>query len=184
MNRTRWCNLGAAAFALAVAGSCATGDHSRIEKLAAAPAPRAFDASLVEHGRELAAVGGCRGCHTPPGARAYAGGLPLKTPFGTIYSSNITPDPETGIGLWSEEAFRRAMREGIGRDGEHLYPAFPYDHYTLVTDADDRALYAFLMTRPAVRNRPPANRLIFPLNVRASIGMWPVASAAGSRGSL
>ena len=77
----------------------------------------------------------------------YAGGLPLKTPFGTIYSTNITPDPVTGIGRWSQEAFRRAMREGLDREGRNLYPAFPYNHYTLVSDADDAALYAYLMTR-------------------------------------
>ncbi len=172
MDRTRWRNLGAAAFALAVAGSCAIAEHPEVARLEAAPAPTSFDARLVARGAELAAVGNCRGCHTPPGARAYSGGLPLKSPFGTLYTSNITPDPRTGIGLWSEEAFRRAMREGIDRRGEHLYPAFPYDHYTLVTDDDDRAIYAYLMTRPAVQNRPPANELVFPFNVRASIAAW------------
>ncbi len=137
------------------------------------PRRASFDARLVERGAELAAAGNCRGCHTPPGARAFSGGLPLKSPFGTIYTSNITPDAETGIGRWSEEAFRRAMHEGIGRNGEHLYPAFPYDHYTLVTDADDRALYAYLMTRPAVQQagrRPTSSS--FPFNVRESIGVW------------
>ena len=73
----------------------------------------------------------------------------MPTPFGTIYSSNITPDAETGIGRWSEAAFRRAMRSGVNRDGQHLYPTFPYDHFTNVSDDDDRALYAFLMTRTA-----------------------------------
>jgi len=172
MNRFRARNAGAAAVALAVAASCATHERVEIAHLPAPPAPASFDASLVEHGAELAAAGNCRGCHTPPGARAFSGGLPLKSAFGTIYTSNITPDPETGIGRWSEEAFRRAMREGIDRRGEHLYPAFPYDHYTLVTDADDRAIYAYLMTRPAVKNRPPRNELIFPFNVRESIAAW------------
>jgi mono/diheme cytochrome c family protein len=172
MIHIRWWKVGAGALVLAVAGSCATGEQAQIGRLEAPPAPAGFDAALVARGAELAAAGNCRGCHTPPGARAYSGGLPLKSPFGTIYTSNITPDAATGIGRWSEEAFRRAMREGIGRDGEHLYPAFPYDHYTLVTDEDDRAIYAYLMTRPPVANRPPANQLVFPFNVRASIGAW------------
>ena len=100
---------------------------------------------------ELAAIGNCNACHTVRGGQNFAGGLPVPTPFGTIYSSNITPDPETGIGRWSEEAFRRAMRAGVDREGRHLYPTFPYDHFTNVSDDDDRALYAFLMTREPVR---------------------------------
>src|SRR3954463_4890811 len=131
------------------------------------PASGSLDPALVKRGRELAAIGNCSDCHTLRGGRAFAGGLPVPTPFGTIYSSNIIPDPETGIGRWSEAAFRRAMRDGVGRDGRHLYPTFPYDHFTHVTDEDDRALYAFLMTRPAVRALPPRNELRFPLNQRA-----------------
>src|SRR3954453_17260335 len=136
------------------------------------PAAGSLDPALVKRGRELAAIGNCSDCHTLRGGKAFAGGLPVPTPFGTIYSSNITPDPETGIGRWSEAAFRRAMRDGVGRDGRHLYPTFPYDHFTHVTDEDDRALYAFLMTRPAVRALPPRNELRFPLNQRATIAGW------------
>ena len=161
-----------AALALLALGSCATGDRGPIARLDATSAPRAFDAALVQRGAELAALGDCRTCHTAPGGRAFAGGLPLETPFGTIYSTNITPDPQTGIGRWPEEAFRRAMREGVDRGGHHLYPAFPYDRFTLVTDEDDRAIYAYLMTRPPVQGRPPANRIRFPFNVRAFIGAW------------
>ena len=84
------------------------------------PAPPSFDAALVKRGRDLAAIGNCNDCHTVRGGKAFAGGLPVPTPFGTIYSSNITPDPETGIGRWSEAAFRRAMRSGVNRDGQHL----------------------------------------------------------------
>src|SRR5262249_40308146 len=109
-----------------------------------------FDPQLVAEGASLAAVGNCIACHTVPGKEAFSGGLAVPTPFGTIYSTNITPDPDTGIGRWSEAAFQRAMREGVDREGNHLYPAFPYDHFTNVTDEDNRALYAFLMTRPAV----------------------------------
>lgn len=131
-----------------------------------------FDADLLERGAQLAAVGNCIACHTVPGEKVFAGGLPLPTPFGTVYSTNITPDPETGIGQWSEEAFRRAMREGVDREGRHLYPAFPYDHFTLVTDEDNRALYAYLMTRVPVRAEPPENDLIFPLGFRPLLAGW------------
>ena len=103
------------------------------------PETGSFDAALVKRGAELAAIGNCNVCHTAAGGRVYAGGAGLPTPFGTIYSTNITPDAETGIGRWSEAAFRRAMREGVDRRGRHLYPAFPYDHFTLVSDDDDKA---------------------------------------------
>jgi len=136
------------------------------------PAPRSFDKALVSRGRDLAAIGNCNDCHTVRGARNFAGGLPVPTPFGTIYSSNITPDPETGIGRWPEAAFRRAMRSGVDREGQHLYPTFPYDHFTNVSDEDDRALYAFLMTRQPVHAPARANELSFPLDQRPVIAGW------------
>jgi mono/diheme cytochrome c family protein len=134
--------------------------------------PSAFDSSLVNSGSMLAAIGDCAVCHTAPGGKPYAGSRPLPTPFGTIYSSNITPDPETGIGRWSEEAFRRALREGLDRAGHHLYPAFPYDHFTHLTDDDIHALYAFIMTRQPVSSRPPENKLPFPFNIRPLLAGW------------
>lgn len=136
------------------------------------PQRTAFDQQLIGDGARLAAIGNCTACHTRPGGRSFAGGLPIPTPFGTIYSTNITPDPETGIGRWSEAAFNRAMRDGVDRGGRHLYPAFPYDHFTLVSDQDNKALYAFLMTRPAVEARAPANELPFPLNMRWVLAGW------------
>jgi mono/diheme cytochrome c family protein len=136
------------------------------------PGPQAFDAALVKRGRELAAIGNCNNCHTVQGARNFAGGLPVPTPFGTIFSSNITPDAETGIGRWSEAAFRRAMRSGVNREGQHLYPTFPYDHFTHVSDEDDRALYAFLMTRQPVRAPARENQLAFPFNQRFAVAGW------------
>ena len=136
------------------------------------PAPQSFDPALVKRGRDLAAIGNCNDCHTVRGGKNFAGGLPVPTPFGTIFSSNITPDPETGIGRWSEAAFRRAMRSGVNRDGQHLYPTFPYDHFTNVTDEDDRALYAFLMTRQPVHAPARANQLSFPLDQRVVIAGW------------
>ena len=132
----------------------------------------AFDAALVKRGRDLAAIGNCNDCHTVRGGRSFAGGLPVPTPFGTIFSSNITPDAETGIGRWSEAAFRRAMRSGVNREGQHLYPTFPYDHFTNVSDEDDRALYAFLMTRQPVRAPARENQLSFPFNQRFAIAGW------------
>src|SRR5580692_1076614 len=136
------------------------------------PAPQSFEPALVKRGRDLAAIGNCSDCHTAPGGKTFAGGVSVPTPFGTIYSSNITPDPETGIGRWPEAAFRRAMRSGVDRAGQHLYPTFPYDHFTNVNDEDDRALYAFLMTRPAVRAPTPANDLAFPFNQRFAVAGW------------
>src|ERR1700739_3332098 len=133
------------------------------------PAPSSFDSALVKRGRDLAAIGNCNDCHTVRGGKAFAGGLAVPTPFGAIYSSNITPDPETGIGRWSEAAFQRAMRFGVDRAGHHLYPTFPYDHFTNVSDEDDRALYAFLMTRQPVHAVARANQLPFPLDQRVVI---------------
>ena len=136
------------------------------------PASASFDPALVKRGRELAAIGNCNDCHTVRGGKSFAGGLPVPTPFGTIYSSNITPDAATGIGRWPEQAFRRAMRSGVNRDGQHLYPTFPYDHFTNVRDQDDAALYAFLMTRPPVTAPARANELSFPLDQRFVIAGW------------
>jgi mono/diheme cytochrome c family protein len=136
------------------------------------PAPASFDVGLVKRGRELAAIGNCSDCHTLRGGEAFAGGLPVPTPFGTIFSSNITPDPATGIGRWSETAFRRAMRDGVDRDGRHLYPTFPYDHFTNVSDEDDSALYAYLMTRRPVHAPARENQLSFPLDQRVVIAGW------------
>jgi mono/diheme cytochrome c family protein len=136
------------------------------------PAPHSFGEALVKRGRALAAIGNCGSCHTPRGGKSFAGGVPVPTPFGTIYSSNITPDADTGIGRWPEAAFRRAMRSGVDRDGQHLYPTFPYDHFTNVSDDDDRALYAYLMTRQPVGAPAHANQLSFPLDQRVVIAGW------------
>jgi mono/diheme cytochrome c family protein len=163
--------IGIGVVALAGAAFLAFAWRSDIQPLADA-GEQQFDPGLLERGAQLAAVGNCIACHTVPGGKAFAGGLPLPTPFGTVYSTNITPDPETGIGLWSEEAFRRAMREGVDREGRHLYPAFPYDHFTRVTDEDNRALYAYLMTRAPITAETPENDLIFPLGIRPLLAGW------------
>ncbi len=136
------------------------------------PRPASFAPDQVRRGETLAAIGNCAACHTTPNGPAFSGSLPVPTPFGAVYASNLTPDPDTGIGRWSEEAFRRAMREGIDREGRQLYPAFPYDHYTRVTDEDDRALYAYLMTRTPAARRTPPPALMFPLGFRPIVAGW------------
>ena len=136
------------------------------------PSAASFEPALVRKGAELALLGDCQTCHTAPGGRVFAGSLAMPTPFGTIYSTNITPDPETGIGRWSEAAFARAMRDGVDRNGRHLYPAFPYDHFTSIADDDIRALYAFFMSREPVRATAPPNALPFPINVRLVLAGW------------
>ena len=110
---------------------------------------------LVARGEYLVTAGNCASCHTTQDGAFMSGGLPFRTPFGTIYATNITPDVETGIGAWSYPAFERAMRDGLHRDGRQLYPAFPYTHFAKTSDADMQALYAYLMAQPAVRATTP-----------------------------
>jgi nicotinate dehydrogenase subunit B len=138
----------------------------------ARPDASVFSAATIERGRQLAALGDCATCHISINGLLNAGGRPLETPFGIIYGTNITPDVETGIGNWSYPAFERAMREGIHRDGRHLYPAFPYTHFAKASDADLQALYAYLMAQPPVsqNNRPHA--LAFPFNWRPLLAGW------------
>ena len=131
-----------------------------------------YSAATIARGKMLAALGDCAVCHTRPGGAAYAGGLPLETPFGTVYSRNITPDGATGIGGWSYAAFARAMREGISRDGSRLYPVFPYTDFTRTSDDDLQALYAYLMSRPPASAVTPRATLAFPMNFRPVMAGW------------
>ncbi|TDK35573.1 c-type cytochrome [Rhizobium deserti] len=127
---------------------------------------------LIERGRYLATAGDCIACHSVAGGGAYAGGLAFKLPFGTIYSSNITPDKETGIGDWSDAEFVRAMRHGVGKNGEDLYPAFPYTSYALMSTDDMLAVKAYLFSLPAVRAQTAENSLSFPYNQRYLMRAW------------
>ncbi|MGA8900142.1 MAG: molybdopterin cofactor-binding domain-containing protein [Bradyrhizobium sp.] len=138
----------------------------------APPDASVFSAATIERGRQLAALGDCATCHTLINGVLNAGGRPIDTPFGIIYSTNITSDVETGIGNWSYPAFERAMREGIHRDGRHLYPAFPYTHFAKASDADLQALYAFLMAQAPVRHENRAPALTFPFNWRPLLAGW------------
>jgi mono/diheme cytochrome c family protein len=162
--------LGAAALAIAAIGWSVV--FPRALAPIASPSPQTFSAEDVARGGGLAQIGGCAGCHTAATGPPYSGGRPIDTPFGVIYSSNITPDFETGLGTWSLEAFRRAMKQGVSRDGRYLYPAFPYDHFTQLSDEDVKRLYAFVMTRAPVMARPPANRLIPPFGLRPLLAGW------------
>jgi nicotinate dehydrogenase subunit B len=138
----------------------------------ARPDASVYSTATIVRGQQLAALGNCAVCHTDINGVLNAGGRPLETPFGTIYSTNITPDVDTGIGAWSYPAFERAMREGIHRDGRHLYPAFPYAHFSKTTDADLQALYAYLMAQSPVRTENKANALAFPFNLRPLMAGW------------
>ncbi|WP_417222424.1 c-type cytochrome [Achromobacter spanius] len=140
--------------------------------LTAGPDVSLYSIRAIERGRLVAAAGDCIACHTAPGGKANAGGLALDTPFGTIYSTNITPDNDTGIGRWSYPAFERAMRQGVHQDGRQLYPAFPYTAYAKLSDADMQALYGYLMSQPAVKSEPPKTQLAFPFNMRPLLAGW------------
>ena len=132
----------------------------------------AGDPEHLRRGQSLVVAGDCMSCHLRPGGEPLAGGLGLKTPFGTVYSANITPDPETGIGHWTEEQFYRAMHDGIDDDGRNLYPAFPYPWFNKLSRDDDDAILAYLKSVPAVRYTPPPNELPFPLNIRFLVKGW------------
>jgi len=131
-----------------------------------------YTEATLERGRQLAALGDCAVCHTAPGGQANAGGRAMPTPFGTVYSTNLTPDVNTGLGAWSFSAFQRAMREGISRDGRHLYPAFPFTSFAKTSDDDLQALYAYLMSQSPVRAETPAAQMRFPFNVRPLMAGW------------
>ncbi len=135
-------------------------------------APLASPPEQIVRGRYLALAGNCAGCHTVPGGQAYAGGRGIETPFGTVYASNLTPDPETGIGDWSADHFWRAMHNGRSRDGRLLYPAFPYTSYTQITREDSDAIYAWLRSLAPVARANQPHALGFPYNSQAALAVW------------
>lgn len=129
-------------------------------------------AETIERGKQLTTAADCAGCHTADPSKPFAGGKRLPTPFGAVYSPNLTPDRETGIGAWSDEDFRRAFREGVAPDGSHYYPAFPYAYFTKLTRDDLLAIRAFLATLAPVRNERPAPELWWPFNHRFVMRGW------------
>ena len=135
--------------------------------------PKALaQASLLEHGAYLTKAADCMVCHTTAGGKEFAGGLGFKLPFGTLYSTNITPDKETGIGNYSDRDFLNAVHRGVRRDGARLYPAMPYTSYTYLTDDDALAIKTYLFSLPPVRAAAPANTLSFPFNQRWGMMFW------------
>jgi len=129
-------------------------------------------ASAVKRGAYLARAADCMVCHTTKGGKDYAGGLGFKLPFGTLYSTNITPDKETGIGNYSDQDFLNAVHRGVRRDGARLYPAMPFTSYTYISDADALAIKAYLFSLPPVHAVAPANTLTFPFNQRWAMTFW------------
>lgn len=174
MNRTvlERKRIGAAALIVAMGTGLLAATSGLAFAQEAAPAAAAPEDPLVAKGKYLATIGDCISCHTRPGGEAFAGGLPLKTPFGTIYTANITQDKESGIGNWTEEQLARAMHEGVADDGDHLYPAFPYTSYTKVTDEDVHAIFAYLKTIKPVAYSPPKNEMPFPFSQRGLMAVW------------
>ncbi|MET0936807.1 MAG: cytochrome c [Luteibacter sp.] len=139
--------------------------------IAGAPA----SANVLARGEYLAKAADCIACHTVKGGKPFAGGFAFTLPFGTIYSSNITADTETGIGTWTDDQFVRAVREGVRNDGKHLYPAFPYTSYTELSRADVLAIKAWLFAQPKVRQPNRPNDLGFPFNQRWAMAFWNAA---------
>jgi mono/diheme cytochrome c family protein len=129
-------------------------------------------AGPVERGAYLARAADCMVCHTTQGSQEYAGGLGFKLPFGTLYSTNITPDKETGIGNYTDQDFLNAVHRGTRRDGARLYPAMPFTSYTYISDADALAIKAYLFSLPPVRAAARANTLVFPFNQRWAMNFW------------
>ena len=138
-------------------------------------------ASLIERGRYLAQAADCMACHTSQGGKDFAGGLAIRLPFGALYSTNITPDKETGIGNYSDQDFLNAVHRGIRRDGARLYPAMPFTSYTYMTDADALAIKAYLFSLPAVRAVASVDTLMFPFNQRWATSVWSALFNANTR---
>ncbi len=139
------------------------------------------DPALVEKGKYLATAGDCVACHTAPNGKALAGNYALNTPIGTIMTPNLTPDKETGIGNWTYEQFEQALRHGIGKDGEYLYPAFPFSWYTKVQDEDVKAIYAYLMSLEPMNEKRKESDIPFPFNVRTALVTWRTAFFTAER---
>jgi mono/diheme cytochrome c family protein len=131
-----------------------------------------YAADPVARGAYLATLGDCAACHTNGNGPAFSGGQGLSAAFGTVYSANITPDRQTGIGNWSPDQFYRAMHDGIRADGAYLYPAFPFPYFSHISRADTDAIFAYLKGLKPVHFVPPRNRLLFPINIREVMWFW------------
>jgi mono/diheme cytochrome c family protein len=132
------------------------------------------DWNLISRGNYLARAADCMPCHTSAPDKSYAGGLRINTPFGAIYSPNITPDRETGIGTWTFEQFKNAVHSGIRADGQYLYPAMPFDAFTKITEDDLKALWAYFRSLPPIKQERRANEMMFPFNIRYGMLAWRI----------
>jgi nicotinate dehydrogenase subunit B len=148
--------------------------HAAIPR-AVSSVPSMFSEEAIARGRVLFALGDCATCHTTAGGLANAGGRAVVTPFGTVYSTNLTADFETGMGGWTYPAFVRAMRDGIGRDGRHLYPAFPYTAFAKLSETDMQSLFAYIQTIEPVRQATPVAQMAVPANLRSTMAAWNLA---------
>ncbi|MDQ3058267.1 MAG: cytochrome c [Pseudomonadota bacterium] len=159
--------------ALLLAGAALVGFlNMRDEADVSTPIAYAPSDSLIARGAYLARAGNCMTCHTARGGQPYAGGRAMATPFGTVYTSNLTPDANTGLGSWSAAYFWRALHNGRSKSGRLLYPVFPYANYTQVTRADSDALFAFLRTLPTVNQPNRRHALRFPYQSQAALAVW------------
>jgi mono/diheme cytochrome c family protein len=153
-------------------GQASSRDDTGTAQRAALPDAQSGSVGLEARGKYVALAADCSSCHTAAGGKPFAGGYPLKSAFGIIYGTNITSDAKTGIGDWTKADFERAIRHGVRKDGEYLYPAMPYGSYTKMTDSDVDALWAYIHSLPAVNNEIPKNTLPFPFSVRKGMALW------------
>lgn len=173
MNFTRWIPRGAAALSLSMLAFCACPGLALAEQQPQLK-PQPVDAALIARGKQLAIAADCAACHTTPkGGAPFAGGYAIESPMGAIVATNITPSATHGIGSYTLPEFQRALRQGVRRDGSHLYPAMPYTAYTQLSDDDTAALYAYFMHDVKPVDQPVAEtQLPFPFSVRASMAVW------------
>ncbi|MDI5927156.1 molybdopterin-dependent oxidoreductase [Rhizobium leguminosarum] len=173
--KRKWWNIGLSAVgAVAALTGIVTMASPWRSAIGTIPRPDAnvYSPATIERGRLAAAAGACNVCHVGDDGTPFAGGRRFDTPFGAVYATNITPHTESGIGAWSYPAFERAMREGVSRDGHHLYPAHPYTSFAGAEEADLQALYAYMMTQAPVAEKAPETELKFPYSIRAMMAGW------------
>jgi mono/diheme cytochrome c family protein len=174
-----WRQFNPGPFAFAGGSTVALADYKEANPTGVPPSLAKAD--VVKRGEYLARAADCMVCHTAPGGQAYAGGLAIPLPFGTLYSTNITADKDTGIGAYSDQDFLNAVQRGIRKDGTRLYPAMPYPSYTYMTDADALAIKAYLFSLPAAHVANRADTLTFPYNQRWAMGPWSFVFNADTR---
>jgi len=170
LNVWGWKPLSGVLFATLAVGAAVVGWRSGLPRIT--PVSASFSEAQLQRGAQLAALGNCVSCHSAEQGATLAGGKAFATPYGTVYSTNLSPDPETGIGAWSYQAFARAMREGVSRDGHALYPVFPFTSFARMSDEDMTALYAWLMMQIPVAQTTPAPEMLMGLNMRPLLSVW------------